>query len=306
MGAGHEFDLIRRLERRWGPAAQGLGDDAAVLDVPAGSRLVVSTDTSVEGVHFRRDWLTTGEIGYRSSVAALSDLAAMAAEPLGMVVALTLPADLAEAIDDIGNGIADASRTARCPIVGGDLTRGDQLSLTVTVLGFSVHPVRRRGARPGQDIVVTGRLGGPGAALRALSEGRMPEPTHRERFARPVPRLREAGWLAQAGATAMIDISDGLAPEARHLAAASGLTMVIDLDVLPAMAGLDAAQAALSGEEYELLATVPAGPDLAAFAHAFGIPLTRIGAVQDGEATATFLRGGDRVDLAGGYDHFSP
>jgi thiamine-monophosphate kinase len=306
MGPGVEFDLIRRLVARWGSTAVGLGDDAAVLDVPPGTKLVVSTDTSVDLVHFRSDWLTPGECAYRATVAALSDLAAMAAEPLGMLIAATLQSSLAGDLDELADGIAEAARAASCPIVGGDLTRGDRLSLTVTVLGTCTQPVRRSGAAAGQDIVVTGELGGPAESVRAFLAGMQPAPAHRERFARPVPRLAEARWLAAAGATALIDISDGLVPEARHVAAASGVTLAIDLGAVPVMQGADVRTAVASGEEYELLATVPPGLDVDAFVREFQIRLTRIGRVEAGEPTAAFLEGGARVDLPGGYDHFSP
>jgi thiamine-monophosphate kinase len=305
MGPGREFDLIRRLVRQWGNAASGLGDDAAVVDVPQGAHLVVSTDSSVEGVHFRNDWMTHRETGFRSTVAALSDLAAMAAEPLGMLVAATLPPDVAAMPDELAAGIADASRLAKCPIVGGDLTRGDRLSLTITVLGSTPTPIRRDGAVPGQEVVVTGELGGPGAAIRALLTGSMPSAGQRARLVAPVPRLREARWLAAAGASALIDISDGLAAEARHLAAASRVGLTIDLDSVPSMAGVDARSAATSGEEYELLAAVPPGIDVGAFEREFGVRLTIVGRVERGDATATFAQGGVRVDLPGGYDHFS-
>lgn len=303
LGAGGEFDLVRRLVARWGAAAAGLGDDAAILDVPAGARLVASTDTSYEGVHFRRDWLFLHEVAWRATTASLSDLAAMAAQPLGLLVALTLP-DPGE-LDDLADGVADAARAAQCPIVGGDLTHGDRLSLTITVLGTANRPLSRSGARPGDAVFVTGVLGGPAAAVRAMLRGAGPEPAHRARFARPAARIGEALWLAQRGATACIDISDGLVPEAGHLAAASGVGLEVQLEQVPAMPGIEATTAATSGEEYELLLTAPPGLDASAFAARFGVPLTRIGTVVEGDAIATFTREGRRVDLAGGYDHFS-
>ncbi|MFN8582383.1 MAG: thiamine-phosphate kinase [Gemmatimonadaceae bacterium] len=252
------------------------------------------------------DWLTLREIGWRATVAAVSDLAAMAAAPLGMLVALVLPELDAARVGELADGIGEAARHAQIPIVGGDLSRGDLLSIGVTVIGSAPSPVSRRGARNGDLIYVTGRLGGPGAALRAFQLGVSPEHEYRERFARPVPRLAEGQWLARAGARALIDVSDGLASEVRHLAAASDVQIEIDLDRLPALRSVTPDQAALSGEEYELLAAAPS-LDVESFERAFGIPLTAIGRVTEGKggAPVTFTRGGRRVDLASGYEHFS-
>jgi thiamine-monophosphate kinase len=306
MGPGVEFDLIRRMAARWGDLVQHAGDDAAVLDVTHGARLVASTDTSVEGVHFRREWLSLQEIGYRATVASLSDLAAMAADPIGLLIAATIPAGIAESIELLADGVGQAARDGGCPIVGGDLTGGDRISLTMTVLGSAAPPIGRSGAKVGDSIWVTGRLGGPGAAVRALLAGELPSAEHWPRFAHPVARLAEARWLAERGATAMIDLSDGLSSDARHIAAASGVALEIDLLSVPCVPDVTARAAATSGEEYELLVTAPDEFDADAFGSRFAVPLTRIGVVADGPAAeVTFREGQDRVDLAAGYDHFS-
>ncbi|MFL5463463.1 MAG: AIR synthase related protein, partial [Gemmatimonadaceae bacterium] len=141
LGAGKEFDLVRSFLRDWGASAQGIGDDAAVLQLPDDEKLVVSTDTSVDGVHFDRAWLSHFEIGYRATVASLSDLAAMAARPIGVLIALTLPdADRQEA-RSVASGIRDGAGAVLCPIVGGDLTAGKVLSITVTALGSAARPL---------------------------------------------------------------------------------------------------------------------------------------------------------------------
>ena len=305
LGPGREFDIVREMQRRWGTLARGLGDDAAVLDVPAGHRLVVSTDASVEDVHFRRGWLTPEEIGWRATAAALSDLAAMAATPLGFVVAVTLPDDWRDALPGLVDGIGHAARDAATAIIGGDLTRGRDLALTITVLGHAAAPLARRGARPGDALWVTGRLGGPLAALRAFERGEQPAAAHRARFARPRPRLAEARWLAEQGARAAIDISDGVLAEAGHLAAAGGVRVHVELDRLPCLEGMGSLDAARSGEEYELLVAAPASLDAAEFERRFGLPLTAVGHVEAGAPVAVALRGGVRVDLATGHDHFS-
>lgn len=302
LGPGAEFDIVRRFQARWGPLATGIGGDCAELRVGAGARVVVSTDVSVEGVHFRADWLSAREIGYRACAAALSDLAAAAAEPLGMVVALTLPTRWLAHADAIADGVGDAVLATGAPVVGGDLARGGELSLAVTVFGEGTAPLRRGGARPGDVLYVTGQLGGPAAAVAAWTAGGTPAPAHRDRFAAPRPRLREARWLRRRGATAAVDISDGLAADAGHLAAASGVSIWLDVDGVPCVAGVSPAAAMAGGEEYELLVAAPAGLDRAGFERRFGLPLTAVGRVEAVRAGGAVMA---RVDLPRGYDHYS-
>jgi thiamine-monophosphate kinase len=305
LGPGKEFDLVRALSEQWGARAQGIGDDASVLTPPAGARVVVSTDTSLENVHFRPDWHTPDEIGWRATVAALSDLAAMAATPLGILVAIALPGRWLDKLEALAEGIGSAAAEAGAPIVGGDLTSAEHLMIAITVIGASASPLLRSGARVGDSLWVTGQLGGPALALAAWSEGRQPSPEARARFVRPLPRIREAQWLAAAGATAAIDISDGLAGDAAHLAAASGVRIVIDVDAVPCAPGADVSTAQRGGEEYELLVTTRTPFDSDAFLKAFGLPLTRIGQVDAGEPGVELIIGGERVAPPAGYDHFS-
>lgn len=306
LGPGREFDLIRTLVEQWGSRATGIGDDAAILNVPAGQQVVVSTDTSVEDVHFRRAWATPREIGWRAAVAALSDLAAMAAEPLGTLVAMVLPPERLSIVEDLAAGIGEAVASCHAPIIGGDISKGPTLALCITVLGSAIAPLRRSGAREGDRLYVTGRLGAPGAALRALESGTLPNASHLARFLHPRARMAEGQWLARAGAHAMIDISDGLASEARHLAAASRVGIEIALDDLPVVDGVTAEDAARSGEEYELMIVAPTGLDTLAFERRFDLSLRLIGRVAStGAARVDFTRSGRRVDLALGYEHFS-
>ena len=308
MGPGREFDVIRDLVRRWGSAAHGIGDDAAVLDVPAGARLVASTDATVENVHFRRPWLTPSEIGYRAATAALSDLAAMAASPLAMLVAMTIPESWRPDVGEIADGIGEAARAFDAPITGGNLTGGGELAITVTVLGSAEHPLRRDAARAGDALYVTGTLGGPRSALDAWTSGREPRADHRARFAHPTARIREARWLTTHGARAAIDVSDGLVADVRHLAIASGVLACMELDAIPVVSGVSPTDASISGEEYELIVTATQPLDEHAFAREFGVPLTRIGVVSAAppEAPGVKLRlRGSFVDLPAGHDHFS-
>jgi thiamine-monophosphate kinase len=308
LGPGPEFDAIREMLAQWGDRAHGIGDDAAVLDVPPGERLITSTDASVEGVHFRRDWLSPTEIGGRAAAAALSDLAAMAARPLGLLLALGVPEDWSAELTELADGVGDVAAREGCPIVGGNLTRArpGELSLTITVLGCTGAPLRRSGARVGDSIFVTGRLGGPGAALRDLLASRVPSSAHLARFVSPMPRIREAQWLAERGADAAIDISDGLLADARHLAVASGVTLSIDVDRVPCMVGVSPAAAVESGEEYELLLAIPGDASELArqFEAEFGVPLTTIGVVEPASGSPVSIAG-QRVDPTRGHDHFS-
>jgi thiamine-monophosphate kinase len=305
LGAGVEFDAIRRMLERWGPRARRIGDDAAVITTLAERSLVISTDTSVENVHFRREWLTAEEIGYRAAAAALSDLAAMAAKPLGMLAALTVPESWRGEFAFLTDGTGEAAAAAGAPIIGGDTTKGNELVLNFTVLGTSRDVLFRTSARPGDRIYLTGRLGGPLAALRDFQAGKTPPPETRIRFSHPVPRIAESVWLAEHGAAAAVDISDGLAAELGHLAAASRVTLTVKLEAVPSIEGMSALDAAGSGEEYELIVTSPADIDTAAFKKAFRLDLTKIGEVTSGPAAVVMTLGGEPMDLPAGYLHFT-
>ena len=311
LGAGEEFDLIRELRTRWGPIAVGIGDDAAVLSLPRGDSVVASVDTSIAGRHFRDGWLTAREIGYRAVAAALSDLAAMAAKPVAILVALAIPDGARGDVLAIGDGIGEAAQLAGAHIAGGNLSASGELSITTTVLGSAYGVLSRAGARDGDRLFVTGQLGGPATAIRALERGVSRteiEPAIHARFARPVPRIAEARWLADRGVTAAIDISDGLVADARQLATASGLRAAIDAERVPRMSGAELDAALTGGEEYELLVTAPDSAllDAGGFAHRFGVSLTEIGRVSlaAGQDGGVELRGA-RVAGSAGYDHFS-
>ncbi len=316
LGPGPEFDRIRAIARTLGSAAGSLGDDCAVVPEASGSKLVLSTDLSVEQVHFRREWLRFDEIGWRAAAAALSDLAAAGAETIGLLAAITVPPNAAEAdLTQLMRGVGDAAASAGGLVLGGDLSAGSAWTLAITVVGRAARPVSRRGARPGDGIWVTGTLGGARAALESWRRGAEPEAEARRSFAHPVPRLQAGRWLAAHGATAMLDLSDGLAGDAAHLAAASVVEVRLELDRLPvapcaigagAALGVDPARfAAEGGEDYELLVTLPAefGGDAgeALLAEA-GSPLTRIGTVAAGAGVRLAL-GGAEIALAG-FDHF--
>lgn len=312
LGPGREFDRIRKMAERWRSVARGLGDDCAFLEA-GDAQLAVSIDLSIEDVHFRRAWLSPHEIGFRAAAGALSDLAAVAAEPLAVLLALGAPEKEPEStLHAVADGVGEAVRQAGAAIVGGDLTRAPVLVVDCCVIGRTGAPVRRSGARPGNVLVVTGSLGGPRAALAAWRAGREPSPDARHRFARPEARHGAAKYLASLGARAMIDLSDGLGGDLLHLLAASGVGARLEVDKVPVhtaaqreaqLAGEPAwAFAVRGGEDYELLAALPAGVTEEVL-RAAPVPVTVIGAVEEGRGVRAFFHGVP-VELPGGFDHF--
>ena len=315
LGPGAEFDRIRELARTLGERARGLGDDCALVSDLAGT-LALSTDVSVERVHFRLDWITAEEAGWRSAAVALSDLAAEGAEAVGLLSAITVPERAAEAdLTALAAGIGDAAGAAGALVLGGDLSRGPAWSVAVTVVGLAQRPVTRAGARAGDGIWVTGALGGARAALEAWRRGDAPTPEARHAYAHPEPRIQAGRWLAEHGAQAMLDLSDGLGADAGHLAAASGVRIVLTLETVP-VAGAAVAEArrmdlpvqrfaAEGGDDYELLVALPAefgDAGVRGFESAAGIALTRVGTVAHGSGVRAELLG--RVLELRGYDHF--
>ncbi|HEY0417518.1 MAG TPA: thiamine-phosphate kinase [Gaiellaceae bacterium] len=263
-----ELALLAELERRG--LISGVEHDAAVVD-----GLVVTQDALVEGIHFRLDWLSWHELGFRAAAVNVSDLAASGAAPRALVVTLALPS--ATTVDDVValyEGLAEAG----VPVVGGDTTTAPAAMLSVTALGHSDRVPGRAGARPGDLLVVTGPLGGSGAAFRA------------GRYLRPPLRVAEGRALART-AHAQLDLSDGLAVDAAHLARRSGVRCVVALDRVPLASGATVDDLAF-GEDYELLAAVPeAGP--------FAV----VGRVEEGEGVELLLDGVP-YEL-GGWEHFA-
>lgn len=263
-----ELGLLAELERRG--LAQRIEHDAARL--PGG--VVVTQDALVDGVHFRLDRISWRDLGWRAAAVNLSDLAASGADPEGLVVTLAAPGDTSvEDILELYAGIAEAA----VPVVGGDTTRAEQLMLSVTAVGRSERIPGRAGARPGDVVVVTGPLGAAGAAFRQGT------------FARPPLRLAEGKELAE-HAHAMLDLSDGLAVDAAHIAARSGCRVSIELERVPLADGADLGDVGF-GEDYELLAAV-----------AQPTRFVEIGRCEAGEGVALTLAG-EPYEL-GGWEHF--
>lgn len=325
-----EFELLAKLRERLPPAGSRValdsGDDAAIT-LPGGAT-ATSIDALVEGVHFRRGEAGLETIGRKALAAALSDLAAMGAEAGEAYVVLGAPAGLGEEdILALLDGMVELAEATGTTIAGGDLTRAPALTLAVTVVGHAPKAtdfVSRGRARRGDLVVLTGEIGGAAAGRLLLDEPGLAEAISatvaerlRARQLEPSPRLGSGRALARAGARAMIDLSDGLAADAGHVAAASGEALAIDASSLPlaegvrevaAAAGLDPLQLAASGgEDYELLAALPADAAdeaMAGVAVAGEATLTTIGEVAKGDGVELRLPGGGRLEVRG-YDHFA-
>jgi len=328
-----EFDLLERIRERLPPAGPrtllGSGDDAAI-SVPGGVT-VTSVDALLDGVHFRRQWSDPARIGAKALAVALSDLAAMGAEAGEAYVVLGIPTDLDEdgclaLLDGMGR-VAEETGTT---LAGGDVTRAPALTLAVTVVGHAERPedlVTRAGGGPGDALVVTGELGGAAAGLRLLEQSEAPDIGHARggsssdaliaRQLEPKPRLAEGRMLAKAGAGAMIDLSDGLGGDARHIAEASGVGLRIEAAALPLAAGLAEAAESLGrdplelavrgGEDYELLAAIPPeriGEAASEIEKHGGTVLTRVGEIVAGEGLEIRLPDGALLE-ATGFDQLS-
>lgn len=334
-----EFELLARIRERLpanGPRIHlGSGDDAAVT-LPAGAT-ATSVDALVDGVHFRRDRASPAQIGHKALATALSDLAAMGAEAGEAYVVLGLPRDFGEEeCIELLDGMTALAAATGTALAGGDLSRAGVLFLAITVVGHSSDPeefVQRGGARPGDALVLTGEIGAAAAGLELLDNPQvgtdfafsaaMGEEKAKSaieglmgRQLEPNPRLAAGRALARAGATAMIDLSDGLGADAGHLARASGVKLEIEAEAVP----LAPAAVALSeatdrrpwhrlsgGEDYELLASIPPGrleEAAKAVLDSERVPLTKVGEVRVGSGVEIRLPGGQLLE-PGGFDQLA-
>jgi thiamine-monophosphate kinase len=319
-GSG-EFDLIARIKARATTVmgvredvALGIGDDAAVLQLPAGRQLVVATDTLNEAVHFPVE-TAPADIGWKALAVNLSDLAAMGATPAWCTLSLSLHAAQPAWLDAFLDGFLSLASQHGVALVGGDTTRGP-LSICVTAHGHvdAGSALRRSGARVDDDLWVTGTLGDAAAALSQWRAGGAAEPALRARLDRPTPRLEVGRALANI-AHACIDVSDGLLADVGHVCDASGVGARLDVDALPASSMLRAMFTAETrrvlqtsgGDDYELFfAAASSRRDaIAALGTATGVPMTRIGTIVAGSGVESLVDGSRWHPPRRGFDHFN-
>jgi thiamine-monophosphate kinase len=303
-----EFGLVDALAQVFDQGEQvllGPGDDAAVVAFPDG-RVVVTTDLHVDTRHFRRDWASARDIGHRVAAANLSDINAMGGRAAALTVGLAAPADLPVAWAlELAQGMVEECRLVGASVVGGDLTGADQVVVAVTALGsVAGDPVRRSGARPGDVVAIAGRQGWAAAGLAVLARGFRSPRALVEAYRRPEPPYDAGAAGAAAGATAMIDVSDGLVADVGHVARASAVAVDLRTEALEVPEPLRAVGAALGadplsfvlggGDDHPLVATFPAD-----------VPLpngwTRIGEVTAGEGVTV---DGSPYDGPAGHTHF--
>jgi thiamine-monophosphate kinase len=303
-----EFGLIDALVGRFPQGDDvllGPGDDAAVVLFPD-RRVVVSTDLLVDNRHFRRDWASALDVGRRAAAQNLSDINAMGGRATALTVGLATPPDLPAAWAlELADGIAEEAGVVGASVVGGDVTRAEEVMIAITVLGVvDGEPVRRSGARPGDVVAIAGRQGWAAAGLAVLARGFRSPRVLVEAYRRPEPPYGAGAAAARAGATAMIDVSDGLLADVGHIADASGVAVDVDAGAFEVAEPLRAVGAALGadpmqfilggGDDHALVATFPAGVDMPE-------GWTRIGEVHEGGGVTV---GGSTYEGPTGHTHF--
>jgi thiamine-monophosphate kinase len=307
-----EFGLIARVTARLatGPTCLiGPGDDAAVVTAPDG-RVVASTDVLVEGRHFRRDWSSAQDVGHRAAAANLADIAALGAEPTALLVALCAPPDLDVAwVEALADGLGEEAATVGASVVGGDMSGSPTLTIAVTALGDlgGRAPVLRSGARPGDVVALAGRIGYAAAGYTVLSRGFRTPKLLVEAYRRPQVHYRAGPEASRLGATAMIDVSDGLLADLGHIAAASRVGIDVKRDAFEVPAQMRDAASALGvdpytwilggGEDHALAATFPPGVRLPE-------GWLVIGSVDPAEDAGVTVDGRPYRDGPAGWDHF--
>ncbi len=304
--------LIQRIRRtaRGGRSGRGIGDDCAVLPIPRGHEALITTDFSLEGVHFRREWHPPDSVGHRCLARGLSDIAAMGGSPRAAFLSLALPSDLPQPwVDRFIAGLLKLAARFSVPLAGGDTAQSPEGVLADVVVLGSVpagQAILRSGARAGDSIYVTGTLGSAVADLNRLRDGEKLKPKAHPKHFYPEPRLAVGQFLRDKKlASAMIDISDGLSTDLGHICEESKTGAVVYSELLPAFSDEDGLRFALhGGDEYELLFTARRNRRIPT--QIAGIPLTRIGEVTGGrQMRLAMANGGTAILKPGGWEHFA-
>jgi len=309
-----ELELIRRIRsaarQRGDRPGRGIGDDCAVLPIPRGHEMLVTTDFSLEGIHFRREWHPPDSIGHRCLARGLSDIAAMGGTPRAVFLSLAMPADLPQKwVDEFLGGLLKLAKRYNVQLAGGDTAQSSNGILADIVVVGSVpsgKALLRSGARAGDILYVTGTLGESASTLQDLRRGKKFWPITQPRHYYPDPRLAVGLYLREKKlATAMIDTSDGLSTDLRHLCDESGVGANVDAASLPTIPGDNGLQYALhGGEDYELLFTAP--PNRRVPKKIAGVPISAIGSItRTRKITLRSLGGQSQLLLPGGWQHFA-
>lgn len=309
-----ELELIQRIRRAAAQGRQkpgrGIGDDCAVLDIPRGHELLVTTDFTLEDIHFRRSWHPADSVGHRCLARGLSDIAAMGGTPSAAFLSLALPAELPQRwVDEFMAGLLKLARRYSVTLAGGD-TAQSPAGILADIIVMGAVPagkaVLRSGAKPGDIIYVTGTLGVSVATLQDLRSGKKPRPSAHLRHFYPDPRIAVGQFLREKNlAAAMIDTSDGLSTDLRHICDESRVGAILEAEALPAAPSDHDLQFALhGGEDYELLFTAP--PNRRIPSQIAGIPISRIGEIVRGKQIKLLNADGNSHPLnSGGWQHFA-
>jgi thiamine-monophosphate kinase len=309
--------LIERIRRLAGSGRQktvirGIGDDCAVLGIPASQQLLVTTDLCIENVHFRRTWQPANSVGHKCLARGLSDIAAMGGQPLACFLSLGLTPKLPQRwIDGFLQGLIGLARSYNVQLAGGDISSAPEIVADIIVLGGAPKgkAVLRSGARPGDLIYVTGKVGASAAVLRELYAGKRVQARKSNPHFYPQPRLEVGQWLMQQRvATSMIDLSDGLSVDLAHICEESGVAAVIEAKKIPVAEGATLQLAMHGGEDYELLFT--AAPKAKLPAQILGLPVTQIGSIRKRTNYSPAIQilgenGSVQILKQRGWEHFS-
>ncbi len=311
-----ELELIQRIRKAAARSGErpalGIGDDCAVLDLPRGHEILVTTDFTLEGVHFRREWHPPDSVGHRCLTRGLSDIAAMGGIPRSAFLSLALPSELPQPwVDDFIAGLLKLARRYSVTLAGGDTAQSpDGILADIIVVGAvpTGKAILRSGAHPGDIIYVSGTLGASVATLQELRSGKKLRPSAHLRHFYPEPRIAIGKFLREKQlASAMIDTSDGLSTDLRHICDESRVGAIIEAAALPALPDDHALQFALhGGEDYELLFTVPPTRANKIPAKIAGVPITRIGQItRSRQINLQTPYGKARPLPSGGWQHFA-